>query len=223
MAERPFHHGNLRAVLLDQAEAVVRERGTGALSLRELAREAGVSHGAPRSHFADRGALLDALAERGFLRLADEVRAAAEQEPADHVRALRAAGAAYLAFAVREAALQDLMWAAAKADGPSEAVTRAAERLFGTLTEVMGLGVEAGDWGADDVGRLTVLVGATIQGLAAFVASGRVTPDQGAALIEEAITLFLSGAGHVGGHRPGRVAVRSAHPPDPGDGGPGRG
>ncbi|WAP58220.1 helix-turn-helix domain-containing protein [Streptomyces sp. S465] len=63
MSVRPFHHGNLRAVLLDQAELVLRERGIDALSLRELAREAGVSHGAPRSHFIDRNALLDALAE----------------------------------------------------------------------------------------------------------------------------------------------------------------
>lgn len=65
MTERPFHHGNLRAVLLDEAGAVVRESGVGGLSLRDLARRAGVSHGAPRSHFVDRQALLDALAERG--------------------------------------------------------------------------------------------------------------------------------------------------------------
>ncbi|WPB88462.1 TetR/AcrR family transcriptional regulator [Streptomyces malaysiensis] len=75
MTHRPFHHGNLRAVLLDQAEQTLREGGIDALSLRELARKAGVSHGAPRSHFVDRRSLLDALAERGFNRLADEVEA----------------------------------------------------------------------------------------------------------------------------------------------------
>ncbi len=60
MSERPFHHGNLRAVLLDEAVAVLRETGVDGLSLRDLARRAGVSHGAPRSHFVDRQALLDA-------------------------------------------------------------------------------------------------------------------------------------------------------------------
>ena len=69
-------------LLLDQAEIVVRQRGVDQLSLRELAREAGVSHGAPRSHFIDRKALLDALAERGgFIRLADEMRAGADAAP----------------------------------------------------------------------------------------------------------------------------------------------
>src|SRR5947209_2974095 len=66
---RPYHHGNLRAELLAAAEQTVRERGVEALSLRELARRVGVSHGAPRRHFADRQALLDALAQAGFDRL----------------------------------------------------------------------------------------------------------------------------------------------------------
>ena len=81
MADRkPFHPGNLRAVLLDQAQVVLHERGVDALSLRELAREAGVSHAAPRKHFVDRDALLDALAERGFARLAELLRDAARRE-----------------------------------------------------------------------------------------------------------------------------------------------
>jgi AcrR family transcriptional regulator len=189
---RPFHHGNLRAVLLDEAEAVLRERGIDALSLRKLAREAGVSHGAPRSHFIDRGALLDALAERGFIRLADEMRAAAAHAPGGYAGALHAAGSAYLMFAVRESALLDLMFAA-KADGPSAAVGNAAERFFGTLTEIMSAGVEAGAYDARDVGRLTLLLGATVQGIAAFVASRRITTSQGDALVDEAITLFIAG------------------------------
>src|SRR5919107_3634135 len=71
---RPYHHGNLRAALLEAAERAL-ARG-GELSLRELAREVGVSHAAPRRHFADKQALLDALAEGGFERLGAEMRAA---------------------------------------------------------------------------------------------------------------------------------------------------
>src|SRR5919198_104925 len=76
MTERPYHHGALREALLEQAERTVRERGADALSLRELAREVGVSHGAPRRHFPDRQALLDAVAEAGFERLGVELRSA---------------------------------------------------------------------------------------------------------------------------------------------------
>ncbi len=191
--DRPFHHGSLRAALLDQAETVLRERGIDALSLRELARGAGVSHGAPRSHFIDRNALLDALAERGFLRLADEIRTASADMPGDYSRAMHAAGSAYVGFAVRESALLDLMFAA-KVTGRSEAVHTAAERLFATMADVMNAGVAAGAYDAADVGRLTLLLSATVQGIAAFVTSGRITAAQSEALIDDAITVFLAGA-----------------------------
>ncbi|MEV7213667.1 TetR/AcrR family transcriptional regulator [Kitasatospora cineracea] len=203
MPHRPFHHGNLRAALLEQAEAVLRERGLDALSLRELAREAGVSHGAPRSHFPDRGALLDALAERGFLRLDEEIRQAAAGSAQDaggrdrareqHARTLRAAASAYLGFAAREPALLDLMFAA-KAAEPPEAVRAAATRLFATMGSLMDAGVAAGAYPSADVGRLTLLLSATVQGVAALVTSRRIPPDQGEALIGDGITLLLSGA-----------------------------
>src|SRR3954463_863897 len=70
---RRYHHGNLRSELLGAAERTLRERGAAELSLRELAREVGVSHAAPRRHFRDKQALLDALAENGFERLGREL------------------------------------------------------------------------------------------------------------------------------------------------------
>jgi len=66
-----YHHGNLRAEVLEVAARIVAMRGVDALSMRELAREAGVSHGAPAHHFGDRRGLLTALAADGFGRLAD--------------------------------------------------------------------------------------------------------------------------------------------------------
>ena len=74
--QRPYHHGNLRSELLACAERALGEGGLAQLSLRELARQAGVSHAAPRRHFADKQALLDALAQDGFERLGRELRAA---------------------------------------------------------------------------------------------------------------------------------------------------
>src|SRR5919199_958702 len=61
-APRRYHHGNLRAALLERAESTLAERGAAALSLRQLARDAGVSHAAPQRHFKTKAALLDALA-----------------------------------------------------------------------------------------------------------------------------------------------------------------
>jgi AcrR family transcriptional regulator len=190
---RPFHHGNLRAALLDQAEVVLHERGIDALSLRELARDTGVSHAAPRKHFIDRNALLDALAERGFTRLAADLRAAASQEPDDFRRVLHAASLAYLRFAEREPALLDLMLAA-KVDSSSEAVRRAAELQFDTLTDIGRIGVDEGLYAASDVERLMIVLSATVQGIAAILISRRVTPSQSEVLIDDAIALFLAGA-----------------------------
>ena len=66
---RPYHHGNLPEALLRAAEAALEARGSSMLSLRELSRVVGVSHTSPRRHFADKQALLDALARTGFQRL----------------------------------------------------------------------------------------------------------------------------------------------------------
>lgn len=193
MSVRPFHHGNLRAVLLEQAELVLRERGIDALSLRELAREAGVSHGAPRSHFIDRGALLDALAERGFRRLADAIAAATARQRGDYRDTLRAAAGAFLDFAVSDAALLDLMLAA-KVDDPPDSVQQAAGRLFGITGEIMRAGVEAGAFAEPELDRLTLLWSATVQGICALVTSRRATVEQAKALTDDAIALFFSGS-----------------------------
>src|SRR6476659_196717 len=99
--ERPYHHGNLRAALLSQAERTVRERGVQDLSLRELAREVGVSHGATRRHFPYRQPLLDALAQAGFERLGSELRGAFAGADDDFESRLRATAAAYVRFATR--------------------------------------------------------------------------------------------------------------------------
>lgn len=71
-----YHHGNLRQALLDEAAKAVEESGPSALSLRELARRTGVSHGAPAHHFGDRRGLLTALAVEGLRMLAADVQVA---------------------------------------------------------------------------------------------------------------------------------------------------
>ena len=65
-----YHHGDLRAVILNEAARLVADRGADGVSLRELARSAGVSHAAPAHHFTDRRGLFTALATQGFQLLA---------------------------------------------------------------------------------------------------------------------------------------------------------
>ena len=85
-----YHHGELRPALLRAAAKILEKEGRDAISLRDLARRSGVSHNAPYRHFADRQALLAALAEEGFALLA----AALEGKP------WREQAMAYLRFGI---------------------------------------------------------------------------------------------------------------------------
>jgi AcrR family transcriptional regulator len=193
MTERPYHHGSLRAALLAQAERTVRERGVGDLSLRELAREVGVSHGAPRRHFPDRQALLDALAEAGFERLGAELRAAVEAAGDDFEARLAATATAYVRFATRDAALLELMFAG-KHREPSGTLHEAADRAFAVMLDLIEQGQAAGALEPGEPERVGLVLFATIQGIAALVAAGIVAPDQLDELVTDAIAHFLRGS-----------------------------
>jgi AcrR family transcriptional regulator len=189
MSTRPFHHGNLRAVLLEQAEAMVRSGGVDGLSLRELARQAGVSHGAPRSHFIDRQALLDALAEQGFDRFTERVRSAL-RSGGDFGERFRLVGRAYVDFAVDDAAVMELMFAT-KTSGTAGPVQDAAARLFQVLGEAMGE-PSGGRAAASDRDRFALLFAASMQGTATLMTTRRITRAQGDVLVDDALDVLLA-------------------------------
>jgi len=104
-ARRDYHHGNLRQALIDAALELLREGGGDAVSVREAARRAGVSPGAPFRHFPTKTALMTAVAEESMHRFRGEIDAALEQTPAsDPLRRLRAIALAYLRWAIRNPA-----------------------------------------------------------------------------------------------------------------------
>ncbi|QKW43436.1 TetR/AcrR family transcriptional regulator [Streptomyces microflavus] len=88
--ERTYHHGDLRRAILSAALDAIAAEGTAALSLRDLARRAGVSHAAPAHHFKDRTGLLTAVAAEGYALFADALAGAPD---------LRERGVAYVQFA----------------------------------------------------------------------------------------------------------------------------
>jgi AcrR family transcriptional regulator len=175
-----------------QAEATVRERGVEQLSLRELARQVGVSHGAPRRHFPDRQALLDALAESGFARLGAELQAALERAGEDFEARLRATAAAYVRFATRDAALLELMFAG-KHREQSGTLHEAADRAFSVMLELIEQGQAAGFIERGQSQRVGLVLFATMQGIAALVTGGMVEADQLEELVADAIASFLRG------------------------------
>ncbi len=117
MTKRQYHHGDLRRVLLEAAQRLVAREGPAQVSLRSIAREAGVSHAAPYHHFADREALLAAVAASGFEGLRSAMHAAAAAPgAADPLSRLQAAGVAYVAFAVANPEIYRLMFSGLLSD-----------------------------------------------------------------------------------------------------------
>jgi len=193
VTERPYHHGALREALLEQAERTVRQRGADALSLRELAREVGVSHGAPRRHFSDRQALLDAVAEAGFARLGAELQAAVDGAGEGFEPRLQATAAAYVRFATRDAALLELMFAS-KHDDASGRLSAAAEDAFAVMLGLIAQGQADGALEPGDPERVGKILFATIHGIASLLTADMVDADELDALVAEAIAYFLRGS-----------------------------
>jgi len=190
--ERPYHHGNLRDELLSAAESTLRERGQGELSLRELAREIGVSHGAPRRHFADRQALLDALAIDGFARLDGVLRTALEGAGADFPTRLRAMALAYVRFATDNAALLELMFSTKHRETAVE-VRAAADPAFSLLHEVIVEGQESGAVAAGEPDQVAIVLFATLQGIATLINGDMVDIARLEELTGQATEQFLRG------------------------------
>lgn len=113
MQEKSYHHGNLRAALIEAGLAALEQSNTAELSLRAIAREVGVSANAAYRHFADKEALLNALAAEGFRRFAAhqaQTQAQAQRQHTDPKEARAASGKAYVHFARDNPALFRLMF-----------------------------------------------------------------------------------------------------------------
>lgn len=191
-ASRPYHHGDLRERLLQRAEQSLRETGgVERLSLRQIAREVGVTHNAPSRHFRDKQALLDALAHTGFERLGAAFRAADVEGP--FVERFRSLARAYLGFAVDNPALLTLMFARKHSPTAGAEMAAAVQQAFTVPVMLTAQGQANGEIVAGDPMKIGMSVAVTLQGLASFVISGLITPDAAEDLLDETVTHLTQG------------------------------
>lgn len=178
--ERSYHHGDLRGALLRAASEVLAEQGEAAISLREVARRAGVSHNAPYRHFSDREALLAALAELGFDELLGCMRVAAQGlEPRDGLAAL---GRCYVGFALQRRGLFRLMFSGALERSRYPALLAAAQALHRQLEQAVAALAEDAD------GIASLSAWSLVHGLAQLLLEGQVGADGDQQVLIERVT-----------------------------------
>jgi AcrR family transcriptional regulator len=188
----PYHHGNLRAALLDAAERKLVSTGIEGLSLRELTRELGVSHGAPRQHFQDKQSLLDALAVTGLDRLGAQLTTALSRADGDFAERLTTFAAAYVEFAMRSPAMLELMFLR-KTNTTSDDVRQANERAFAAPSALIEQAQAAGEIDSDDPDRVAMSILAVLQGLATLILGGMAGDRSADQLVTGTIRTLLDG------------------------------
>lgn len=188
-SDSAYHHGNLGPALEDAALDLMRSQGHASLSLREVARRAGVSHNAPYHHFGDRTGLLKRLSERSMAELLAVMRSAHEAAgPGDgpRDRAVRV-GCAYVGYAAehpeRFRVVYDPEVCVPGSPTPTMAPLIAeVERILAETTAALL------PTGADQsLGPLTVAVWGSVHGLAELVVAGHITPAE----VEPALVALL--------------------------------
>jgi AcrR family transcriptional regulator len=124
---RPYHHGDLRPALLRAAVEAIGQTGPAAMSMREVARRAGVSHAAAAYHFGDKAGLLTAVAAQGYRTLTGKLRDARDAD-----RGFLEVGVAYVRFAVTHRAHFEVMYRPElyRPDDPEVRQARAAAAVF---------------------------------------------------------------------------------------------
>lgn len=170
---KDYHHGDLRQALVDAALEDIAAHGVEQVTLRGVARTAGVSHMAPYNHFADKAALLAAAAAAGFRQLGRAMDERMAAHPRGDPKRLQAAGIAYAVFAVEHPALFRLMFGPELADRRRhEELGRAAADAFRSLLGAIG---DAGSEreAAMAVADFAVIPWALVHGLAMLAVAGQ--------------------------------------------------
>lgn len=196
---RPYHHGNLRRGLLDEALVTIREEGVEALTLRKIGGRVGVSRTALYRHFADKRALLAAVATEGFRTLRGELSSAWEhggRGPA----AFDAMGAAYVRFAVTNPSHYRVMFGGFVDPAVSEPELAAeATGAFAALVEAVAALQREGMLRPDDTVQMARFVWAVVHGVAMLGIDGQLRePGAVEQLVPYALARLGTGIGAEG-------------------------
>lgn len=197
-AGRPYHHGDLRRVLVEAAFELVGEGGAEAVSVRETARRAGVSPAAPFRHFASRDALLAAVAEEAQHRFRAEIDKALARAPADDpLQQFRCLGLAYLRWAMRNPTHFEVISSRRLFDHDGSALVSSDNAgVIGLTERILKEAHARGQLGTADLKQVLIAGRALVYGYARMAIDGhfpRWGVADGEATAEAILDLFMSG------------------------------
>jgi AcrR family transcriptional regulator len=199
MTARPYHHGRLRAAVVAAAVAEVEAVGAAGVSMREIARRAGVSHAAPAHHFGDKAGIFTAIATEGFRMTAEAIAPAATG-----TFGFLHGGAAYVSFALAHPGHFEVMYRPGLYRTADPELVAAREAAFAVLDS--SAAALAAEWDIDDVQGLVVAGWSLSHGLATLLLTGnlhdRLPPDS--IDITARLTSGLIALGRVAEQQPAR-------------------
>jgi AcrR family transcriptional regulator len=171
-----YHHGDLPAALLASVESAIADSGVSGVSLRDVARRAGVSHSAPAHHFGSKAGLLTAFAAAGYQLLAESViKEVAASDAADGAAELAAIGRGYVRFAVGHPAHFEVMFRLDALDPGNAEFAAASEAAYGLLTATVERCRAAGRLHGRPPEVVAVSAWSLVHGLSALWISGRLS------------------------------------------------
>jgi AcrR family transcriptional regulator len=170
-----YHHGDLRRALIDAALDVIATSGPGHLSLRALARSAGVSHAAPAHHFGGKSGVFTAIATEGFeLLYKGQLRAGEELAPSDTLLPL---AINYVLFAIEHPSHYEVMWREDIYDRDDPALVAARQRVFEVFYQSVAAGTRERE--PQQFHGAVVAAWSVVHGFATLWLSGNLTPFLG--------------------------------------------
>ena len=176
----PYHHGDLRAALLEAVAAVVREDGLTRVSLREVARRVGVSHAAATHHFGNKAGLLTAFAAQGYALLGSSVMDSVLAALAvDGPGVLEAVGRGYVRFALANPERFEAMFRTDLVNADDPAYVAASGAAYSMLTAAVQRCVADGFIPPDEAEPVAVAAWSMVHGLSALWLSGRLSERVG--------------------------------------------
>jgi len=171
-----YHHGDLKNALISAGVEILAREGIGALSLRKVAKKAGVSHSAPYAHFKDKQALIAAISIEGFKKLLAELQNTVEKHPNDPSHLLLETAWVYFQFALQEADTFKVMFSGVlekEKDYPD--LVDVVQKTFQMVVKVVSICQAEGVLQSGEADLTSMVVWAQIHGLISLYLEGQIS------------------------------------------------